>query len=100
MIRLDLPGETANMFGNRERERPMRLLTSMPPGVRLDSWPSNAAPQPPKDSPEIANLREELRNSQPYLADQMDMLAKLRELRDLASRMTGPPPARLTTREE
>jgi hypothetical protein len=77
----------------------MRPPTTSPAGVRLDSWPTAVAPSPPQDSPEVANLRDALRNSQPYLVSQMDMLDKLRNLRDLASRMVGPPPALLTSKE-
>jgi hypothetical protein len=76
----------------------MRSINVLPPGVRLDAWPSVAAPPIPQDPPEVVRLKEELRRTMPELARQLDSLAILQQIRDLAGRLAGPQPAQLTTR--
>jgi hypothetical protein len=65
----------------------------MPAGVRLDAWPR--PPEALQDSPEVAQLREELRKSVPQVVIVLDMLAKLGPARDLAGQLAGPQPAKL-----
>ncbi len=77
----------------------MGTIGILPAGVRLDEWPGVTLPEAPQDDPEVAGLREELRRSMPYLASQLEILAKVRQLRDLAGRVAGPAPPKLTTRK-
>jgi hypothetical protein len=79
------------------RSESMRALATLPAGVRLDAWPTSPSLVTCEDSPEIANLREELRKSLPYLAGQLDLLGRVSQLRDLSSRLTGPRPMTLAT---
>jgi hypothetical protein len=74
----------------------MNPFTTLPAGVRLDDWPAAAEDQSPQDSPEVAQLREELRKSLPRLAEVLEMLDRLRPMRDLAGRLAAPQPAKLT----
>lgn len=76
----------------------MKTFTTLPAGVRLDTWPDTTIPEPPQDTPEVAQLREELRKAMPQLAGVLDMLAKLRPLRDLAGTLAAPHPAKVDTR--
>lgn len=72
----------------------MRTVGTLPPGVRLDTWP--VAPSSPQDSPDVAQLREELRKSMPQFASVLEMFEKLRPLRDLAGRLAAAQPAKVT----
>jgi hypothetical protein len=77
----------------------MRTISTLPPGVRLDAWPNGAASQTPQDAPEVAQLREELRKAMPEFAGVLEMLAKLRPIRDLAGRLAAPQPGKLITQK-
>jgi hypothetical protein len=57
-----------------------------PAGIRLDGWPAAPASQPAQDCPEVARLREELRRRMPELVAVLELLEKIRPLRDLAGR--------------
>lgn len=73
----------------------MRMVGTVPAGVRLDVWPDAPSPEAPQDAPEVARLREELRKSMPQMVGVLDMLEKLRPIRDLAGRLAGPQPAKM-----
>ncbi len=77
-------------------ERSMITVGTLPPGVRLDAWPAAPSSQAPQDSPEVAQLREELRKSMPEFAGVLEILDKLRPLRDLAGRLAAAQPAKVT----
>jgi hypothetical protein len=65
----------------------------------LDAWPVPQVPSPPQDPPEVASLKEELQRSMPRLAAQLEVLAVLRQIRELAGRLAGPQPAQLITQK-
>lgn len=73
----------------------MNNFSTLPAGVRLDSWPDMSTCQAPQDAPEVAQLREELRKAMPEFTDVLDTLAKLRHIQDLAGRLAGPAPVRV-----
>jgi hypothetical protein len=73
----------------------MTPLGVIPPGMRLDAWPAEAKLATPADSPEVAQLREELRKTMPEITSYLDLLAKLRPLQDLAGQLAAPQPAKL-----
>lgn len=75
----------------------MRTLVTVPAGVRLDVWPEPPPSAADKDTPEVAKLREELRKSMPQIANVLDILSKLRSVRDLSGRLAGPQPASMQT---
>jgi hypothetical protein len=73
----------------------METSGTLPAGVRLDTWPDTTAPKAPQDTPEVAQLREELRKSMPEFVGVLDLLAKLRPMQELAGRLAAPQPAKL-----
>lgn len=73
----------------------MRTFDTVPAGIRLDAWPDAPPRETPQDSPQVAQLREELRKSMPQIASVLEMLGKLRPMRDLAVRIAGPQPAKM-----
>jgi hypothetical protein len=77
----------------------MRSINTLPAGIRLDAWPIQPAPPPPQDPPIVVGLKEELRKSMPELAVQLETLAVLRQIRDLAGRVAGPQPAKIITHQ-
>jgi hypothetical protein len=70
------------------------MIGTVPAGVRLDAWTDTPPPETPQDSPEVARLRDELRKSMPQMADVLETLSKLQQMRDLAGRVAGPRPAK------
>jgi hypothetical protein len=72
-----------------------RAIGTVPAGVRLDAWPGTPPPEAPQDSPEVAQLREELRKSMPQMVGVLETLSKLQQMRDLAGRVAGPQPAKM-----
>jgi succinate dehydrogenase/fumarate reductase flavoprotein subunit len=72
-----------------------RLIGTVPAGVRLDAWPDTSPPEAPQDSPEVAQLREELRKSMPQMVGILETLDRLQQMRDLAGRLAGPQPAKM-----
>jgi hypothetical protein len=46
----------------------------------------------------VVRLKEELRRCMPQLVAQLESLALLRQVRDLAGRLAGPQPVKLTIR--
>ncbi len=60
----------------------MNTFSTLPAGVRLDTWPAMPAPQTPQDAPEITQLREELRKLMPQAACVLETLAVLRSIQD------------------
>jgi hypothetical protein len=84
--------------GHWKGGRPMNTFGTLPAGVRLDAWPDESPSQAPEDAPEIAQLREELRKSMPQVAEMLEMLTKLRPIRDLKGRLAAPQPAGLITK--
>ncbi len=77
----------------------MNTFSTLPAGMRLDAWLEVSTAQAPQDTPEVAQLRDALRKSMPQFADVLELLAKLRPIRDLAGRMAAPQPAQLITRK-
>jgi hypothetical protein len=71
------------------------MIGTMPAGVRLDAWPDALPPEAPQDSPEVAQLREELRKSMPQMVGVLETLSKLQQMRDLAGRLAGPQPVKM-----
>jgi len=53
------------------------FYNTLPPGIRLDSWSTEPSPVPAQDSPEVAQLREELRKSMPRFTAMMELLARI-----------------------
>jgi hypothetical protein len=70
----------------------MEPLITLPPGVRLDVWPTPIAPAPIADPPEVVRLREELRKTMPELVSVLDLFDQLRPMQEVAGRLSGPPP--------
>jgi hypothetical protein len=71
----------------------MNPIVILPAGIRLDAWPTMQPAKAPEDSPEVAELRRELRKAMPEMTAIFDMFSKLQPLRDLAGRLAGPQPA-------
>lgn len=71
----------------------MKTLVTVPAGVRLDAWPETPPSAAERDTPEVAQLREEFRKSMPQVASVLETLSKLQHMRDLAGRVAGPQPA-------
>ena len=67
----------------------MKLIGTIPAGIRLDAWPTTLPSKAPEDSPEVAEIRQELRKSMPQVVAVLDVLAKLQTVRDLAGRLAG-----------
>lgn len=74
----------------------MNTFNTLPAGVRLDVWLEATSPLPAQDTPEVAQLRDELRRSMPEFVRVLEILAKMRPIRDLAGRLAAPQPVQLT----
>ena len=70
----------------------MKPIEFLPAGIRLDAWQTMQPTKAPEDSPEVAEIRQELRKSMPETMVIFDVLAKLQPLRDLAGKLAGPQP--------
>lgn len=57
------------------------MIGTIPAGVCLDAWPNTT--EAVQDSPEVAELREELRRSLPQVAIVLETIAKLQYAGDL-----------------
>jgi len=71
------------------------MIGTLPAGVRLDAWPEVPTSEATQDSPEVAQLRDELRKSMPQVMGVLEILGKLQYMRDLAGRVSGPQPAKM-----
>jgi hypothetical protein len=67
--------------------------------MRLDGWPAAPAAEVPQDTPEVAQLREELRKAMPEIVPILEMLDRLRPMRELAGRRAAHPPAKMTMKK-
>jgi len=72
----------------------MALIGKIPAGVRLDEWPTKCVEQD-EYAPEILALRQQLIESVPALAPQLEALEGMREIRQLIGTVAGPRTATL-----
>jgi hypothetical protein len=73
----------------------MANFNVLPAGVRLDSWPAVTPPQSYQDSPEVAELRAELRKAVPEVVTVLALLEALRPMRELPGRLGTQRPAKV-----
>jgi len=78
----------------------MNPLGTLPPGVRLDSWPNQPVLQTSQDHPEVARLKEELRKRMPELIKVLEVLAALSPIQELAGKLAAPPLGILVTQTD